>query len=306
MSVDYTTTALIANLKRRASIPASQALFNEATMLEFLSDEMLSLLVPQVMSVREKYFETFTDYTLVSGTDTYIVPRRAIGGKVANFTFVDANGEELPCERLSTKDVEYTSTLDGGHLSGALIRGNHIHMLPDAATFVPLSLRVYYYRRPNRLVKESQAGKVTAIVGSVVTLNNTPTSWTTSTTFDAIKGSPGFETLADDSTINTLSGNDLTFDTVPTGLAVGDWIAESGESPVPQIPYELHATLAQMGATKVLEALGDQAGLQAGQAKQQIQEKNALTLLTPRVEDKPKKLVSRKGLWRQGGSLWRR
>lgn len=298
MSVDYTSTGLIAQVKRLASVPTNQSLFDETAFLEFLSDEMLTEMVPQILSCRENYFETYTDYPVVSGTDRYIIPRRAIGDKLKNVVWVNSDGTESHCPKLTDKDIEEA---DAYWLAGHFIRGNYIHLHPNAAAFPGMTLRAKYYRRPNRLVKTSQAGQVVSILGNVVTLSSAPTTWTTATILDAIKGKPGFESLGDDLTITLIAGFDLTFATVPTGLEAGDWIAEAGESPIPQIPYEMHGTLAQKGAAKIMEALGSQAGLQAAQAKLQIKEQRALTLLTPRVDEKPKRVVSRRGIWRSGG-----
>jgi hypothetical protein len=309
MSVDYTNTALISNIKRRASVPTNQNLFDETTFLDFLTDEMLSNLVPLIMSVREEYFTQYKDETLVDGTDEYLFPRRAIGQKLKNVVFVDANGKEHPCPRLGSKDRERDESVDGGRLGGIIIRDNYVQVFPNAKTFLPYSLRMYYYRRPSHLVKTSQCAQITVInTGTkTVTVSVAPTAWTTATTFDIIKNKPGFESLGDDLTITAKVGLDFTFtDALPSTLEVGDWLAEAGESPIAQIPYEMHATLAQQGSTKLMEALGHQAGLQAAQAKLQIQEKNALTLVTPRIDDKPKRLVSRRGIWKTGGTSWRK
>ena len=81
-----------------------------------------------------------------------------------------------------------------------------------------------------------------------------------------------FQSLGDDLAITAMpDSSSLTFtETLPTDLAVGDYVALAGKSPIAQIPYEAHHLLAQLGAIKVNEALGDMQGMQMAQSKYDI------------------------------------
>lgn len=79
----------------------------------------------------------------------------------------------------------------------------------------------------------------------------------------------------------------------PAGLAVGDYIALAEECVIPQIPTDLHSMLAQRIACRCLEALGDQAGLQAANAKLAEMEQKLATVVDSRVEDAPMKVNAR-------------
>jgi hypothetical protein len=73
----------------------------------------------------------------------------------------------------------------------------------------------------------------------------------------------------------------------------------AGQSPVPQIPPELHPLLAQRVVCKALESLGDAAGFQAAQLKMAEIQQAALPLITPRVDGEPKRFANRNSPFRR-------
>lgn len=306
MTTDYTTTELIASVKRRATVPTNQNLFEDRDFVKVLSDELLATVVPRILSVREDYFVAYKDTTVVAGTQVYTIPTRAIGGKLKDVVIVDpTNGnaiQNLP--RLTYQDISLYQPGNGCGLYGFYLEGNNVHLYPTDA-FATKTLRVYYYRRPSRLVQTSSCGKVTNIVGTLVTLDLVPSSWTASTELDAIAGRPGFEPLQDDFNASSIAGFDLSFATLPTGLQVGDYIAEAGESPIAQIPYDAFSWLSQLGAVKCVEAIGNSTELQNHQAMAQKLEAQLMNLIAPRVDEESKKIVSRRGIFRASrGVLW--
>ena len=90
-------------------------------------------------------------------------------------------------------------------------------------------------------------------------------------------------------------------------LSIGDHIAISTESAIPQIPDDLHPVLAHRVAARILEALGDTEGLQNANTKLAELEQQTTTLIDNRVEDSPKKVVNRHSNLRAGlNSRYRR
>ena len=304
--IDYTTDELIEDIKQRASVPTSQSLFNEDRFTRFLSSKLRDNVVPLMLSVREDYFVAFEDIDitdLTSNTNTYTLPERAIGMKLKDVVLVDSQGKEEQLPRLTFQDKSLPGIADYQSLYGFYVQANSIKLFLQRS-FVGKKLRMYYYRRPNGLVKTSKAGKILSInTGTgVVTLDNAPTNWTTSTTFDLICGKPPFDSKGDDTAITAISGFDLTFASVPTGLKVGDWVCESNESVIPQIPYEGFSLLVQLGVVKVLEALNDTRGWQTAVEDYKQMQMDVKTMLSPRVDEATVKTVSRSGVWRIGGS----
>lgn len=122
---------------------------------------------------------------------------------------------------------------------------------------------------------------------------------------DFLQTNPGHKTYKFDVTIptNGISGNIISFniDDVPDRIIVGDYICLANECIIPQIPPDLHNSLAQRAATMVLAALGDQQGLQASMAKVQEMEKKQISLLDNRVEGSALKITNKKSILRFQG-----
>lgn len=288
----YTTTQLISKIKTGGMIPTSQSTFTDARFLELINREIQTVIVPSIKEVREEYFVSFVDITIIAGQKKYDVPSRAIGSSLRDVLIVNSAGEELRSLPLLDPD-QLTSPFNnfiGETREGFHLESNKVVLTEDPNTGEKLRLK--FYQRPNQLVETTSCSQITSIDNATdVTISGT-TSLTTGNIVDVIKDQPHFSSLAIDQTI-TVAGSTITFTAVPTDTAVGDWICLAGESPVPQLPLEYHDVLAQSVIVKVLEALGDFPGMQAAEAKlQQIQD-NALSLITPRVDGEPKKIVNR-------------
>jgi hypothetical protein len=261
------------------------------------------VIVPLIMSSMEEYFVTKLDTVIAVDQTDFLVPPRAIGGKLKDLKILESDGSEIDLVRLNLTDISNTDIGDISRLSGFYMRGNFVVLHPKN-THDGKSLRQYYFRRPNRLVPTDNAGKIVSINTGTneVQLDNVPTTWDTSDTFDVIQGEPPFEARGEDQAITLVAGSVLTFSSLPATMAVGDYVAEAGESPIPQIPYEAFPLLTQRGAIKVLEALSPKA-VQAAQQEYGNIHKTFLTLCQPRVDNAPKKLVSRHGIWKARGPV---
>jgi hypothetical protein len=126
---------------------------------------------------------------------------------------------------------------------------------------------------------------------------------------DFLQTNPGHRIFEWDVPILTISGNTIYFDAaalpVPgpyngIGLSVGDYICPANECIIPNIPPDLHTSLAERTSARILASLGDAAGLQAAMTK--IQEINGVqgTILDDRVEGTPQKVTARHSLLRYG------
>jgi hypothetical protein len=82
-------------------------------------------------------------------------------------------------------------------------------------------------------------------------------------------------------------------DYIPKDLEVGDFMPLAGETPIPNVPTELHMVLAQRVAQRVLEALGDSEGLNNATAKVAEMEMKLTSMMDNRVEGAPRKIVNR-------------
>lgn len=88
---------------------------------------------------------------------------------------------------------------------------------------------------------------------------------------------------------------------VPLPMVVGDYVSTANECIIPQIPPDLHNGLAERACARVLEALGDQQGLQNIMSKMQDIQLREGNLLDDRVEGSALKVGARHSLLRYLG-----
>ncbi len=296
IGIDFTTTGLLANAARRSTMPQSQSLFQPADFIAFLTDEMHSFVVPLIKSKNDEYFVVNVDYPLVNNTSEYRIPTRAQGGSLRDMVLVNSAGIELELPKINPDSVKFATVTQ----YGIYLRDDKVVFYP-AITTAPsgVSIRFKYERMPNDLVLVSDSGYITAInTGTLqVTLSAVPSDWTTATTVDVIRQQPLFTSIQDDQVITGIGGNVLTLDAIPTGMAVGQWVAESRTSPIPQLAYEAHKLIAQRGAIKLCEALEATTAMKSAEANYEKMASAFLGTITPRVQTGPKKIVNRTGLF---------
>ena len=164
MAVQYTTTQLVAAIKRRGSIPSSQQLFTTEDFVALANDEMETVIVPSIMSVREEYFVGYTDIAVASSNTPVEVniPADAIGQKLRDVCWVDTNGQLTSIPRLELEQASGTIQLDSyGQSSGFMVRANKIILYPSNQGTG--TLRLYYFKRPMQLASSQNSGQITAI-----------------------------------------------------------------------------------------------------------------------------------------------
>jgi len=288
---DWTCDGLVTSIKRRASMPTSQSLFTVADLLALADEEMQTVIFPVIMSIKGDYFVNNSDTTMTTAT-SYAIPNDAIGLKLKDAYWLDADGEEHQIPSVNLADV--TGEVIRGWLGiGYYLQKNSVILTPNSKDGD--TLRLKYYRRASKMVPNDEGGQITAInTGSgVVDVDNIPTAWAITDTFDAIDQNPGFETQDSDLTISAITTTQMTFDDV-TNLAVGDWVCMAGETTIPQITPEAHSLLAQSVAVKCLESLGDPKMLVAQGKFEQIKT-NFIDMVAPRADGQVKKIIQRSG-----------
>jgi len=164
---------------------------------------------------------------------------------------------------------------------------------PKDVTAFP-TIRVYYHRRPSELVKVTEASEVTAVdtgTNTVTVALALPTGFVTGALLDIVQGDPNFSLRANASAVVSISSQDIEFGAgVVDDVQIGDWVALTGESPIIQLPYEVHGWLAQATAIKVLESHGD-SDVKVLQAKSKELDQNFAIMFQPRVDDDPEVIV---------------
>lgn len=299
--MSYTFDSLLDSIKVKGMVPTSQNTYTVPRFKIMVNEEINTSILPMMLKIRENYFSYNDDRTVTSG-GSYAISSRAIGGKVQNLKLVDGTQwYDLPW--LSEEEMTDSDTSPVGG-AGAYIKGNSVYLVPATGHGYD-TIRMSIFLRHGIVVEESDAAQITGIDTGTKTLSFTsgtiPTTWTTSNTFDLIQATPQFDTLAIDQAVGTVTTTSIIFSsTLPTRLAVGDWVSLAGETPVIQLPVEVQPLLAQLVANQCLKNSPHTKAHEEGVKEAMRLEKNIVALLSPRIEKEGKKLVNRTGLLRRG------
>lgn len=306
LSPNPDTDWLLAQVYRFESIATSSQTFDEDDVIEFLNTELQSVLMPIVQSVNEEFGVMYVDYALSSLTEnTLRVPGSATGARLRNVQYVSPQGYMTNIPRIQPDKLGQYST---AYQAGFYLRNNEIVFYPAAPTGSG-TIRVSYFRRPNTLTATINTGRVISIdtVGDTVTLDASPagTDWVDGAYIDIIIGTSPFDFRARSVQIIDINGAVLQLDSdTIDSLEVGDYFALAGYSPVAQfVPAEGMHLLAQLGAARCLQSLGDTEGYAVADKKVEQMKTHLINLISDRVEGQPKKLSAR-GLSRRNANGW--
>jgi len=308
MPFTYTNDDLITSIKRRASIPTSQSLFTDEDLMSFADEELQTVIFPMIMSTKGDYFVSNNDTTMTSAT-SYDIPSDAVGLKIKDCYFLNANGDQRQLTQVNLSDVtNQYFRLDSGF--AYYIEGNKVHLYPDSKTGD--TLRIKYYKRASMMVPNDKGAKFTNADTANLVFDSVPTSWAVGDRLTLTSATPGFSTLSTSFEILTITlPNIMTLveddDDTPIFTAaelVDNWLTQNGDTVIAQITPEAHPILAQAVAVKCLEALGDP-GLMTAQAKFQQISDAFIESMTPRADGQAKKIVNRTGhlAWNKFGRI---
>lgn len=289
----WTTTDLVASVKRRTGMPAAQATYTDAEILAIASEEFLSFVVPLVIAQKEDYFLSHVEVPLEVGADSYEIPARAVGAKLREVLILDADRNPINVPRIDTGNAvgaDFGFLTDGDALT-------FMHDEPDL-TDIGATLRISFYGRPNSLISTSDAAVISAVGASTATIASAPSSWSAPTSFDVIRSVPPFAPVALD-IAGGLSGTTWTPTRgMPTNISAGDYLCRAGESPVPQLAPEIHPLLAQATAVAILESKGLAQKAAAATSTRDRLAAQVAAMISPRVDGEAITVVNRNSIYR--------
>lgn len=292
----FLSSALIRNIKLRALVPANQITLQEDDFISLINSELFGLVIPMIMAYQEEFYVTFADITSVANQSDYSIPEDATGMKIRVISQVTSNGQTIPLARLS---VDQLSGVDQSLVlshRGFYIKGNKVVLYPTP-TNGSETFRIFYYKRPNRIVKTTQSAIINSIDTNtkVINVTNTPSDWLDGNVIHTVSPNPMFDDTSENVTILVKAGNQLQLDSVD-GMSVGDYVVRKGESPFAHMPVEGYPMLEQAVVVKVLEALGDREGMSAAQAKLVELIDRFPTLFSPRSDGNSLKIINRNAI----------
>lgn len=276
---------------------ASTGSFSPSALLSYATMELQGPIMTMIMEAREKYYMTSVDYAITANQPYYAIPERAAGGLIAQAQYIQGNEiNELPA--LDPKEL-YTSTT--GTPRAIMFQNNYLVLYP-IPTQSTGTLRVYYFQRPSTLEQTLNCAQIATISAGSVTCTSVPTSWTTGTVVDWVPSTLPYTPYGLNTSITGVSGTTITI-AIPAAAqtnagtptpapVVGDWLALSEYTPVPEILRELFVVLVQATICRVLEAAGDQEKLAQAQQKLASYAEAAKRQIQPREQGSSKKIRS--------------
>lgn len=303
MSID--TTEFLARVKRGVTVPSIQYRFTDNDILKMADEEMESRLLPEITSVRQDYYVKHRNTSITSGISDYKIPYRSIGRTLIDVKLVSTDGtylRNLPIT--SIQDKSAWTPMVGGDPRAFLIEGDNYVLLPTpTSSSVSFYVQLYYELKPSRLVTVDRCSKITAFdtTTGIVTILAANTTFNTGDVMDIIDGQTANSNKAEDITNTNVAGTSVTFSaaSLPSGLAVGDYLTESDESCFVQAPQEFVQSLVQSVICRMLHAQGDFEGLQAGYTELDRRISAAKSLLANRVKEEAPVIINRRGLLQQ-------
>lgn len=281
--MDYTITELIADLKSRINAPTSDQAQNQARYIRILNKALQEEIVPLIMYGLGDFFLRMDSLSPSNGE--IIIPQRAIGAHIKNINGVNGSTAKFRLRLIDSGD------LDGK--TGFYFKNDRVVFYPSGN--YPGPYEIWYYRRPGFLVDVTSCGQVTNIASNVVTCSTVPSSWTTSTVVDMIANRPHFYSLADDQAISAITpgtNGTITFSSVPSDLAVGDYICPQYHSCIAQIPLEFHGLLALKAALRVLLSMGATQQYQLVKGEVEELSKSMQGMIDPRADNEAVKITN--------------
>jgi hypothetical protein len=297
MSRALTSSKLIESVRTRAMLPDDTSVYTDQRILDVLNEQIDTSLLPALLSINEEHLVVSQDNS-TSSNNRYKIPYRAIGNKLrdVNYSIGDTVYElsRMSLEELSDYRTNGTNRYQNDVF---YLEGDEIVLLSSSRSYS--NLKMYFYLRPNVLVREKEVGKITTIDKGtgLITFEKFPENFSNLTEFDFVSNVTPNRILKWDitKTDSDVSTKSIIFDPadIPEGLSVGDYICAKEESPVPNIPTEYHPILAQMAAVHILEALNDTEGLQNATRRLDRMLNSVMKMTDNRVEGAPQKIKQR-------------
>lgn len=308
MAKILTGDKMIKSVRQRTMCPDDTSIFTDDDILDLIDEEMTSQVLDKLTKLHGENLTISVDIPR-NNNGTYTIPHRALGNKLRDVSIVQNNNVyemsqigigELPDysgynQTTYQRDIFY-------------VENNKVKIVNNQIGYD--SIRMRYMLRPNTLTKVEKAGVISAITADenagtvVLDLSQAGKNFTSGDLYDIVgKKTPNkirkFDLTPTDYTKLTNSAS-ITFaysdlEDILEDLEVGDYVTIAEETPVPNIPTEMHPLLAQAAAVQILESLTDTEALQNAERRLDKIVAAVQELIDDRVELAPKKIKPRNG-----------
>jgi hypothetical protein len=304
----WTTTELLADIRAQMRLPDDDPDATDAVLLAEATRQLHTKFVPLVRKARSDYYQVYEDQDLVAGQAAYDIPHRAATSSVREVMLVDSAGRTTPLHPNTNSDRHAYTGGARGEPARYTIADDQVVLMPTPGT-ASSTLRIVYELRPSSLILPTACDTLESVTYTpadgadpayyVLTFVD-DNVWTVGTYLDIIRSTPPFSVAM----LNCTWEQTLVFGLfIPEATSrtprVGDYICNSGESPIPQIPAEFHPILAKATAASYLAPIDADTSQRLRQEVAQELEQ-AVSLLGKRQQGKQVKMRSRGGPLRRG------
>lgn len=288
---DYTTTQLLNDIRGRAGAPNATAQGTTDTdLLRIATSELHGEVTAFVKRINTEHLLARYVISITNGVSSYVVPKRAIGGSLKDAVMHDTEGKP---HNLRWMDVDQLPAFDGmtGDPTHFYFENQNIVLYPTPMGSGS-TLSLPYYRRCSHLILPSACGTIVGNSTSTVTCAAAiPGTFTPGKKYDIVQSEAPFEILAMDIVATGTGSDTVAFadGSIPNTVAAGDYLCLANESPVIQLPEELHQFVSAAACVKLLSGpYGDQEQLQTARAElDRLRDEVLPDLMKERVSGEP-------------------
>lgn len=279
---EFTADDLIARVKMYDFSSGAQIQYEDPDILRFADDVIKSDIAPFLMEQNENFYLVNEDINYVAAQEAYDLPEFAMYNMIHSCKHLTTDGTEFNLEPVPVNRTYVRNYLSPGQPSNYYIEDNKIHFFPAPASALD-KYRIFYYKRPSFLTKTANVAIITNVnkITGVLTYAAVPaTGFTASSFHDFYSSRSPFNYLGQNIQASALAGLTQTFP-IPSvqNLSVGDAVAVTTYTHVPDIPMEMFLLLVNIVIMRIAKAQGDKSKYQMSTSE--IQQKMADSLVIP-------------------------
>jgi len=322
-----TGDSMVNSVRKRTMTPEDTSTFTDDDILDIIDEELNVQVIDKLLTLHGENLTIEVDVPR-DASGCYTIPYRAVGNKLRDISLISGNTIYEMAQISIGELPDYTyGEYASNDLDKFYVQNNKINLVEPNRSYE--SIRVRYYLRPNFLTKMDKAGVISAAPLESIYTDPDPeiATQTEAYTIKLSSVGKGFTSTDLYDIVGHKSPNKIkTFDIVPlsftksgtTGtiifaksdiegiindIQVGDYVTIAQETPVPNIPTEMHPLLAQAAAVNILESLTDTEALANAERRMEKMTKAVQSLIDDRVELAPKKIKPRHGTLASGWGL---
>lgn len=239
---EFSTDAIIKKLRLYDFSSASQTQYGDSDILLIFDDMIREIILPNLIRLNEGYCLVKTDYPFVANQVEYPLPERCLLNIVSMITVLDSTLNEVGLSRVNVNSFDFRNTSRTGRPYSYTLYDSSIIFNSKPLVGTSDLYRVFYYRRPNKLVMLAESAMVQNVdkITGVVTYVSIPSTFTSSSSHDFIYRVSPFTILKENVKASALAGLTQTFPVAAVqNLNPGDYVCLTGQTIVPALPVEL-------------------------------------------------------------------